>query len=169
MSDDRNGNYASVTPGTTSDSLQKYNAMVDAGCTSECTAFGETIPRHGLTYEAQPETTAFAGKFWDMSEKVLNSGRLTTANIAVNRGGSVLPRVVSGLDELKKGNVSGINLVCTLQCIRSSIVCKNFMHHWRILKLPPVKRERPDVSASHLLCALKKLNKCRVASIVVDQ
>ncbi|KAI0486356.1 GroES-like protein [Xylaria cf. heliscus] len=77
-------------------------------------ALGEEFPRFGTHYVPDPEEVEFAGKFWNITQELLASGRLTPLKPDVNRGGSGLQGVIHGLDELRNDKVSGTKLVYTL-------------------------------------------------------
>ncbi|KAI0863261.1 GroES-like protein [Xylaria cubensis] len=77
-------------------------------------AFGDEFPRFGTQYVPDPEEVRFAGMFWDITQELLASGRLTPLKPEVNRFGSGLEGVIHGLDELRNDRVSGTKLVYTL-------------------------------------------------------
>lgn len=74
---------------------------------------GENVPLpNGYENRADPEKFAFASKFFPMFQKLLDEGTLKTHPI--ESAGVGLPSVLSGLQTLKSGSVSGRKLVVTL-------------------------------------------------------
>ncbi|KAI1431587.1 GroES-like protein [Xylaria sp. CBS 124048] len=63
--------------------------------------------------KALPGDVEYARTFWDMTQELINSGKLTPLRPEVNRGGSGLEGILNGLEELRKDRVSGTKLVYT--------------------------------------------------------
>ncbi|POS75425.1 zinc-binding dehydrogenase [Diaporthe helianthi] len=76
-------------------------------------ALGEDVPlSQGYESRADPEKFAFAAKFFAMFQKLVDEGTLKTHPI--ESAGVGLSSVLSGLQSLKSGSVSGRKLVVTL-------------------------------------------------------
>lgn len=77
-------------------------------------AFGEKYEWHGELVEPKPDELSFATAFWELAEKLLASGVVRPVKTAVNFTGSGLDGALKGIDELRRGNVSGAKLVYTI-------------------------------------------------------
>ncbi|KAI0430068.1 GroES-like protein [Xylaria sp. FL1042] len=106
--------YATIIP-VKREVFDEINPIVDGPYfTLAYDVFGVPFPRLGTTYVPDPEEIAFAGKFWDLTRELLESGKLVPLKPEVNRFGSGLEGIVKGLDELRNDRVSGTKLVYTL-------------------------------------------------------
>jgi NADPH:quinone reductase-like Zn-dependent oxidoreductase len=63
----------------------------------------------GALVEAKPEDRQFGEKFWNISEELLSAGKFKGHRYTVGSGG--LHGVMSGLQRMKEGKVSGEKLV----------------------------------------------------------
>ncbi|KAI0452714.1 GroES-like protein [Xylaria acuta] len=117
LSDNEEGGkpkYATIIP-VKREVFDEINPAVDGPhFTLGYDALGEEFPRFGTQYVPDPEEIRFAGMFWDLTQELLASGRLTPLKPEVNRFGSGLQGVIHGLDELRNDRVSGTKLVYTL-------------------------------------------------------
>ncbi|KAH8158115.1 hypothetical protein CIB48_g10123 [Xylaria polymorpha] len=106
--------YASIIP-VKREVFDEINPVVDGPhFTLGYDAIGDEFPRFGTQYIPDPEEVRFAGAFWNITQELLESGRLTPLKPEVNRGGSGLQGAIHGLDELRNDRVSGTKLVYTL-------------------------------------------------------
>lgn len=95
------------------DEIHAINPKVEAAVTMAYSVFGTPFQR-GLTSEGRPEDNEFAKKFRDLSEKLLQEGKIKAPKIELNRGGSGLEGVLVGLEELRQGKVSAAKLIYTI-------------------------------------------------------
>ncbi|KAI2635420.1 GroES-like protein [Xylaria nigripes] len=65
-------------------------------------------------FKPDPVGTEFAKKFWQLTQGLLESGKLKPLRPEVNRLGRGLEGVIKGLDELRNDRVSGTKLVYTI-------------------------------------------------------
>ncbi|KAL5592463.1 hypothetical protein FOBRF1_013489 [Fusarium oxysporum] len=79
------------------------------------TAIGEDFQFGLHTFSAKPEDAAFARDFWSLAERLLAEGKIQVHKPKVNAHGSGLAAVLKGLEEVRKGTVSGEKLVYTLK------------------------------------------------------
>jgi NADPH:quinone reductase-like Zn-dependent oxidoreductase len=110
------GRYASIMPVNMSEAeLKQVNPNIDGPhVTLMYSIFGEEFQKRGDPVPPKPEEHEFAQKFWELSRELLESGKLKTVKPIVNRGGSGLDGIFTGLDELRGNKVSGGKLVYTL-------------------------------------------------------
>ncbi|GAW20672.1 hypothetical protein ANO14919_101800 [Xylariales sp. No.14919] len=106
--------YATIIP-VKRDVFDALNPVVDGPhFTLGYDAWGVEFLRFGKTYVPDPEETAFATMFWELTQGLLETGAITPLKPEVNRLGSGLEGVLAGLDELRNDRVSGTKLVYTL-------------------------------------------------------
>ncbi|KAI2635418.1 GroES-like protein [Xylaria nigripes] len=106
--------YATILP-VQREVVEGVNAAVEGPLFSLAySAVGEDFSRFGDRFGPDLEEVGFVGRFWEMVREMLESGRLVPLRPEVNRGGSGLDGVLKGLDELKRGRVSGGKLVYSL-------------------------------------------------------
>ncbi|KAI1813316.1 GroES-like protein [Poronia punctata] len=115
LSDRGRPKYATIIP-VKEEELLDVNPVVDGPYfTLGYDAMGEPFERMGQgMWTPSKEEVDYARMFWELSEELLASGKLTPLKPEVNRLGSGLEGVIKGLDELKNGRVSGSKLVYTL-------------------------------------------------------
>ncbi|ROV99439.1 hypothetical protein VMCG_06347 [Cytospora schulzeri] len=114
MSDSLEGAYGSLIP-VPSDVIRAANPkVVKSGFTMGYSAFGEDFSRGGRAFAAKPEDAAFAAKFWDLSRDLLAQGKVKVARFELDRGSKGLEGVITGLEDLREGKVSGTKLVYTV-------------------------------------------------------
>jgi len=68
----------------------------------------------GQHVEAMPERYRIASEFWEIAGKLFADGRLVAHTPKVNLGGAGLEGVLSGLQTMRDGKVSGFKLVYLL-------------------------------------------------------
>ena len=73
------------------------------------TVTGEAFEIEGERWDAVPEDYELAKKFYSLTEKLLEQGKLKTHVAEVRDGG--LRGILQGMEDLKKGKVSGVKLV----------------------------------------------------------
>lgn len=73
------------------------------------TVIGEAFTKFGGKAEANPKDFEFTKKFWDLTQKLVDEGKLKSHPHEVGKDG--LKGVFEGLDRLRKGEVSGKKLV----------------------------------------------------------
>ncbi|KAI1131754.1 GroES-like protein [Nemania abortiva] len=97
------------------DVFDEINPVVDGPhFTLGYDAFGVEYFRFDRMYKPDPAEVEFARMFWNLTQGLLESGKLTPLKPEVNRFGNGLEGVVLGLDELRNDRVSGTKLVYTL-------------------------------------------------------
>jgi NADPH:quinone reductase-like Zn-dependent oxidoreductase len=107
------GDYRSLLK-VEDDVVKGVNDKVTNGLTLAYTAFGEAFEKF-MPFSPNREDFDFGRMFLLLTEKLLVEGKLVPARQFVNRGGKGLEGVLNGIDELRKGNVSGGKLVYTLE------------------------------------------------------
>lgn len=112
MSTSEKGHYRSLL-NVPEEAIKSVNPMVDSGYTFAYTAIGEAFDKTWHV-PASEEDFEFAKAFWELSRELLAQGRIIPVKPDINRGGSGLEGVLVGLEELRKGRVSGTKLVYTL-------------------------------------------------------
>jgi hypothetical protein len=107
--------YGTIIP-VKPEELHRVNPVIDGPhFTLGYDAIGEEFPRMGQGLFAPPkDEVEFARMFWNLTQQLLESKKLTPLKPEVNRFGSGLEGVLRGLDELKNDRVSGTKLVYTL-------------------------------------------------------
>lgn len=78
------------------------------------TAFGDKFEFRGMTFERVPEDYEFCATFWPLVERLLAHDKIKTPPVRLNDGGKGLEGVLHGLDEFRRGAVSGEKLVYTM-------------------------------------------------------
>lgn len=108
------GKYATIIDVKKED-LTNVNPNVDGPYpTLMYSIFGEEFAKRGKTFPADPDEFAFATKFSEIVQDLLEAGKLQAPREILNKGGDGLEGVLKGLDELRAGKVSGGKLVYTL-------------------------------------------------------
>lgn len=107
--------YGTIIP-VKPEELHRVNPAIDGPYfTLGYDAIGEEFPRMGQGFFTPPEDEIeWARMFWNLTQELLESRKLTPLKPEVNRFGSGLEGVLRGLDELKNDRVSGTKLVYTL-------------------------------------------------------
>ncbi|KAI3323394.1 GroES-like protein [Xylariaceae sp. AK1471] len=117
LSDNEEGGkpkYGTIIP-VKREVLEQVNPVVDGPYfTIGYDAIGEEYNRFGSVFKPNTEEVEFARMFWNLTQELLQSGKLTPLKPEVNRFGSGLEGVIKGLDELRNDRVSGTKLVYTL-------------------------------------------------------
>jgi NADPH:quinone reductase-like Zn-dependent oxidoreductase len=96
------------------DTVHAINPNAEVSLTLAYSIFGQPFERGAGYNEARPEDLEFAKGFRDLSEKLLQEGKIKTPKLEINRGGSGLDGVLVGLEELRQGKVSGAKLIYTI-------------------------------------------------------
>jgi NADPH:quinone reductase-like Zn-dependent oxidoreductase len=109
---DKEGHYRSLLR-VPDEAVKGTNAALTNGVTLAYTAIGEDIEK-GVRIPARPEDLEWGAMFWKLAAGLLDQGKVKPANIDLNRGSDGLAGVLTGLEELKAGKVSGLKLVYTL-------------------------------------------------------
>lgn len=95
--------------------IDEINPVVDGPYfTLGYDVWGIAYPRLGTTYVPDQTEVDHARKFWNITQELLESGKLVPLKPEVNRLGSGLEGVLKGLEELRNDRVSGTKLVYTL-------------------------------------------------------
>lgn len=82
---------------------------VEVGLTLGYTIAGEGFTIRGNEIPAKPQDYEFGKKWWSVAEKLLCEGKVKPHRVEVRPNG--LDGILSGLDDLKNGKVSGKKLV----------------------------------------------------------
>jgi len=82
---------------------------VDVVMTLAYTIVGEEFTFGGRKIPAKPQDFEFGKKWWSVAQKLLYEGKIKPHRVEVRQGG--LDGILSGLDDLKNGKVSGKKLV----------------------------------------------------------
>lgn len=114
MSSTQKGIYATVSPGTPADFLKDTNPMVESKWQLAYTVFGDEFTFGSHTFPVSREDVDFATAFWERSARLLEEKKLHPTRPTINKGGKGLEGVISGLEELHLGKVSGTKLVYLL-------------------------------------------------------
>ncbi|OCK73716.1 oxidoreductase-like protein [Lepidopterella palustris CBS 459.81] len=77
------------------------------------TAVGDAFSAGDYNIPAKPEDYEFAVKFWKVTERLLNEGKIKAHPVKVMEGG--LAGIPAGLQELKDGKVRGVKLVYRIE------------------------------------------------------
>ncbi|KAL7934944.1 GroES-like protein [Trichoderma chlorosporum] len=96
------------------DIINAVNPNVVSNFTLGYTITGKPAYRMGTTIPGKPENNEFAKEWRDLAEQLFREGKVKTAKIDLNRGGSGLEGVLVGLDEMRNEKVSGVKLVYTI-------------------------------------------------------
>ena len=78
------------------------------------TAVGEFFTIAAKEFPANPEDFEFGKKFWELSAKLLEEGKIKVHRPSVDKYGKGLEGVVKGMDVMRQGKVSGEKLVFTI-------------------------------------------------------
>lgn len=73
------------------------------------TVTGEAFSYRNKEVPAKPEDFEFGKKFWDLSTKLIEAGRIKVHQPKVGKDGLV--GVFDGLQQFREGKVSGVKLV----------------------------------------------------------
>lgn len=112
--DDEGGTWAGLLP-VEKDKLLSWNKNIKGPLvTLGYDAFGEEYTFGPHTREVKSGELEHAREFWELARDLLEDGKLKTTRPTVNRGGEGVEGVLKGLEELRKGRVSGEKLVYTL-------------------------------------------------------
>jgi hypothetical protein len=82
---------------------------VDVGYSLGYTIIGEEFVIMGMNFRAKPQDFEFGKKWWLVAQKLLYERKIKPHRVEVRPGG--LDGILSGLDDLKNGKVSGKKLV----------------------------------------------------------
>ena len=82
---------------------------MDVGRTLGYTIMGEDFIFGESKVPAKPPDFEFGKKWWHVAQKLLFAGKIKSHRVEVRSGG--LDGILSGLDDLKNGKVSGKKLV----------------------------------------------------------
>jgi NADPH:quinone reductase-like Zn-dependent oxidoreductase len=113
LSTDQDSHYSSLLRINAED-MAAINSKIKVGVSVAYVSLGERFEEFGTVFEANPEEYEFATRFFELSGRLLEEGKLKPAPQLVNSGGSGLGGVLRGLEESKKGNVRATKLVYTL-------------------------------------------------------
>ncbi|KAJ3546370.1 hypothetical protein NM208_g2038 [Fusarium decemcellulare] len=94
--------------------VKRLNPAVDAHSILAYTAFGNPYVYEKEYFGVVPEDYEFQKKFVPVAERLFAEGLVKAPRVFLNRGGSGLEGVLHGLEEVRKGQVSGGKLVYTL-------------------------------------------------------
>lgn len=103
LSSDSGCKYGTILP------VKSPREDVETTGTLMYTVFGEEFKKGGRVTPASQEDFEFAKKFYDITEKLLADGKLNTHPEQVGEGG--LEGALKGMEDMKKGGVSGVKLV----------------------------------------------------------
>ncbi|KAF7928507.1 uncharacterized protein EAE98_005563 [Botrytis deweyae] len=107
------GVYSTLLPVATEE-VHKYNAKVENKSTLGYTCLGERFTFGATEMPAKPEDFEFAKTFWEMSRGLLADGKIKVHKVSVNKFGEGFEGILSGMQAVKEGKVSGEKLVYTL-------------------------------------------------------
>ncbi|KAF2193030.1 alcohol dehydrogenase class-3 [Zopfia rhizophila CBS 207.26] len=109
---DEGGVYTTLLP-IPAEVVAAINSHVTTKLTLAYSAIGEDF-QFGQFIPANPDDFGFAKSFWVTAEKLLGEGKIRAHKPSVNEGGSGLCGVLTGLQFLREGKVSGKKLVYVL-------------------------------------------------------
>ena len=104
--------YVALVPGF-EEHVQRLNPHVMTRSILAYSAFGEPWTYEKKLFDAVPEDFEFKKEFVKMAEKLFADGLVRPPRVYLNRGGSGLPGILRGLEEIREGRVSGGKLVYT--------------------------------------------------------
>ncbi|KAM0320007.1 hypothetical protein ACHAO8_000600 [Botrytis cinerea] len=107
------GVYSTLLPVPTEE-VHKYNSKVENKGTLGYTCLGEKFTFGSTEFPAKPEDFEFAKTFWEMSRGLLADGKIKAHKVSVNKTGEGFEGILSGIQAVKEGKVSGEKLVYTL-------------------------------------------------------
>lgn len=107
------GVYSTLLPVPEND-VKKINDKVEWKSTLGYTIVGEAFKFGPNEIPAKPEDLEFGIMFWDLASTLLEQGKVKVHKVTVNKYGKGFEGILKGLDEMRKGNVSGEKLVFTL-------------------------------------------------------
>lgn len=107
------GQYTNLLS-VTKEEIHKTNPNITVGSTLGYTVVGESFKKMGHEFPAKPEDFEFGKMFWDLSAELLGNGKIKVHKVSVNEGGKGLSGVLTGMQLMRDGKVSGKKLVYTL-------------------------------------------------------
>ncbi|KEY74795.1 hypothetical protein S7711_09844 [Stachybotrys chartarum IBT 7711] len=114
LSRDGNAKYVGLIPGPEKE-VKRINPTVDAHAILAYSAFGEPWIYEKQYFNAVVGDFEFQKKFILMAEQLFTEGLVKVPRVFLNRGGSGFEGILHGLEESRKGRVSGGKLVYTLE------------------------------------------------------
>lgn len=109
---DEGGVYTTLLP-IPAELVASINDKVTAKFTLAYSSIGEAF-EFGQPFPANPEDFTFARKFWVLTEKLLDEGKIQVHKPSVNDGGQGLSGVLKGISLIREGKVSGRKLIYTV-------------------------------------------------------
>ncbi len=113
MSTTSPGVYSTLLP-VPEEQVKAINDNVQNKSTLGYTVVGEAFQFGPNAIPAKPEDFEFGKMFWELSRGLLEQGKVKVHKPSVNKYGKGFDGILKGMDEMKKGNVSGEKLVFTL-------------------------------------------------------
>lgn len=103
----RGGTVACVLP------VKYYRSDIESKKLSGYTSFGEPFTKFGVYTPAKPEDVAFARRFFELTQELLENGLIKSHPVQLGQDG--WRGVLDGIDQLRKGLVSGFKLVYSVE------------------------------------------------------
>lgn len=113
LSDAEGGRIHAVLPAK-DEEIKAINPKVETSFTAAYSIVGEGYNAWRRTVAPALEDFEYARTFLGIAEELIAQGKIKSIRIAKNRGGEGLQGVLTGLNELKDGKVSGEKLVYTI-------------------------------------------------------